>query len=229
MVLLPDITVQKAQDTSVPATRQVCMELPTFAACSGPGLWPGLGVRPARSGRDTHGRYEAPLRLERPGLVNPNWPHRSPGEQWGHFRVLRPPASSAHPAASTKSFPSLHRLHQCRSAATSLDLRPVLPGPPQRRGPAARGGTPFVVCATAAESGRSGAGAPPVLRRWRHHLPGKSAGGRDHDQRPVRGADREGSRVIRPRECPGRRRSVRRHPGWAGASGSRPAGRHRRV
>lgn len=45
-------------------------------------------------------------------------------------------------------------------------------------------------------SGRSGAGAPPVLRRWRHHLPGKSAGGRDHDQRPVRGADREGSRVI---------------------------------
>jgi hypothetical protein len=32
-----------------------------------------------------------------------------------------------------------------------------------------------------------------------------------------------------PRECPGRRRSVRRHPGWAGASGSRPAGRHRRV
>jgi len=58
------------------------------------------------------------------------------------------------------------------------------------------GGTPFVVCATAAESGRSGAGAPPVLRRWRHHLPGKSAGGRDHDQRPVRGADREGSRVI---------------------------------
>ena len=52
------------------------------------------------------------------------------------------------------------------------------------------------MCATAAESGRSGAGAPPVLRRWRHHLPGKSAGGRDHDQRPVRGADREGSRVI---------------------------------
>ena len=46
------------------------------------------------------------------------------------------------------------------------------------------------------ESERSGAGAPPVLRRWRHHLPGKSAGGRDHDQRPVRGADREGSRVI---------------------------------
>src|SRR5580700_561039 len=60
----------------------------------------------------------------------------------------------------------------------------------------ARGGTPFVVCATAAESERSGAGAPPVLRRWRHHLPGKSAGGRDHDQRPVTGADREGSRVI---------------------------------
>ena len=59
-----------------------------------------------------------------------------------------------------------------------------------------RGGTPFVGCATAAESGRSGAGAPPVLRRWRHHLPGKSAGGRDYDQRPVRGADREGSRVI---------------------------------
>ena len=52
------------------------------------------------------------------------------------------------------------------------------------------------MCATAAESERSGAGAPPVLRRWRHHLPGKSAGGRDHDQRPVRGADREGSRVI---------------------------------
>ena len=108
----------------------------------------------------------------------------------------RSPASSAHPAASTKSFPSLHPLHQCRSAATSLDLRPVLRGPLHRRGPAARGGTPFVVCATAAESGRSGAGAPPVLRRWRHHLPGKSAGGRDHDQRPVRGADREGSRVI---------------------------------
>ena len=60
----------------------------------------------------------------------------------------------------------------------------------------ARGGTPFVVCATAAESERSGAGAPPVLRRWRHHLPGKSAGGRDHDQRPVRGTDREGSRVM---------------------------------
>jgi hypothetical protein len=39
-------------------------------------------------------------------------------------------------------------------------------------------------------------GAAPVLRRWRHHLPGKSAGGRDHDQRPVTGADREGSRVI---------------------------------
>ena len=78
-----------------------------------------------------------------------------------------------------------------------VELRPVLRGPPQRRGPAARGGTPLVVCATAAESGRSGAGAPPVLRRWRHHLPGKSAGGRDHDQRPVRGADREGSRVIR--------------------------------
>ena len=55
---------------------------------------------------------------------------------------------------------------------------------------------PLAVCAvTAAESERSGAGAPPVLRRWRHHLPGKSAGGRDHDQRPVRGADREGSRV----------------------------------
>src|SRR5712691_7060381 len=56
---------------------------------------------------------------------------------------------------------------------------------------------PLAVCAvTAAESERSGAGAPPVLRRWRHHLPGKSAGGRDHDQRPVRGTDHEGSRVI---------------------------------
>jgi hypothetical protein len=63
-------------------------------------------------------------------------------------------------------------------------------------GPAARGGTPFVVCATAAESERGGAGAPPVLRRWRHYLPGKSAGGRDHDQRPVTGTDREGRRVI---------------------------------
>jgi hypothetical protein len=31
------------------------------------------------------------------------------------------PASSAHPAASTKSFPSLHPLHQCRSAAASLN------------------------------------------------------------------------------------------------------------
>src|SRR4029078_12916435 len=48
-----------------------------------------------------------------------------------------------------------------------------------------------------AESERSGAGAPPVLRRWRRHLPGKSAGGRDHDQAPVRGAYREGSRVVR--------------------------------
>jgi hypothetical protein len=44
----------------------------------------------------------------------------------------RAPASSAHPAASTKSFPSLHPLHQCRSAATSLDLRPVLRGPLHR-------------------------------------------------------------------------------------------------
>ena len=52
------------------------------------------------------------------------------------------------------------------------------------------------MCATAAESERSGAGTPPVLRRWRHYLPGKSAGGRDHDQRPVTGTDREGSRVI---------------------------------
>ena len=68
--------------------------------------------------------------------------------------------------------------------------------PAEARRPAARGGTPFVVCATAAESGRSGAGAPPVLRRRRHHLPGKNAGGRDHDQPPVRGTDREGSRVI---------------------------------
>ena len=34
----------------------------------------------------------------------------------------RSPASSAHLAASTKSFPSLHPLHQCRSAATSLKL-----------------------------------------------------------------------------------------------------------
>src|SRR5712691_4244008 len=54
----------------------------------------------------------------------------------------RSPASSAHPAAGTKSFLSLHSPHQCRSAATSLDLRPVLRGPPHRRGPAARGGTP---------------------------------------------------------------------------------------
>ena len=64
----------------------------------------------------------------------------------------------------------------------------------QYRRMAPRGQT--VVGATTAESERSGAGAPPVLRRRRHHLPGKSAGGRDHDQRPVRGADREGSRVI---------------------------------
>ena len=123
-------------------------------------------------------------------------PHRHALHQARRRSVPRAPASSARPAAGTKSFPSLHPLHQCRSAATSLDLRPVLRGPLHRRGPAARGGTAFVVCATAAESGRSGAGAPPVLRRWRHHLPGKSAGGRDHDQRPVRGADREGSRVI---------------------------------
>ena len=34
----------------------------------------------------------------------------------------RSPASSAHLAAGTKSFPSLHPLHQCRSAATSLKL-----------------------------------------------------------------------------------------------------------
>jgi hypothetical protein len=73
-----------------------------------------------------------------------------------------------------------------------LDAVDVAEGEDLPRGP----GTPFVVCATAAESERSGAGAPPVLRRWRHHLPGKSAGGRDHDQRPVRGADGEGSRVI---------------------------------
>jgi hypothetical protein len=96
----------------------------------------------------------------------------------------RDPLAAGIPPASTAD----------RSA--SLNLRPVLRGPPHRRGPAARGGTPFVVCATAAESERSGAGAPPVLRRWRHHLPGKSAGGRDHDQRPVTGTDREGSRVI---------------------------------
>ena len=73
-----------------------------------------------------------------------------------------------------------------------VDAVGVAEGEDLPRGP----GTPFVVCATAAESERSGAGAPPVLRRWRHHLPGKSAGGRDHDQRPVTGADREGSRVI---------------------------------
>ena len=74
-----------------------------------------------------------------------------------------------------------------------VDAVGVAEGENLPRGP----GTPFVVCATAAESDRSEAGAPPVLRRWRHHLPGKSAGGRDHDQRPVRGADCEGSRVIR--------------------------------
>ena len=135
---------------------------------------------PARHGQDPAQDPAPPCATSNPAA---KWP--------------RAPASSAHPAASTKSFPSLHPLHQCSSAATSLDLRPVPRGPLHRRGPAARGGTPFVVCATAAESGRSGAGAPPVLRRWRHHLPGKSAGGRDHDQRPVRGADREGSRVVR--------------------------------
>src|SRR5947207_1849937 len=134
-----------------------------------------------------------PGAFPRPGTraSAPPWATSNPAAKWP-----RAPASSAHPAASAKSFPSLHPLHQCRSAATSLDLRPVLRGPLRRREPAARGGTPFVVGATTAESERSGAGAPPVLRRWRHHLPGKSAGGRDHDQRPVRGADREGSRVI---------------------------------
>ena len=101
MVLLPDITVQKAQDTSVPATRQVCLELPTFAARSGPGLWPGLGVRPARSGRDTHGRYEAPLRLERPGLVNPNWPNRPPGR---FLAVVATPEGLSHERCFRRSW-----------------------------------------------------------------------------------------------------------------------------
>ena len=111
---------------------------------------------------------------------------RRSGRGHRHPRPIPPQALRAFPACALSAGQGLLR----------WILRPVLRGPLHRRGPAARGGTPFVVCATAAESGRSGAGAPPVLRRRRHHLPGKSEGGRDHDQRPVRGADSEGSRVI---------------------------------
>src|SRR5260370_26875949 len=73
-----------------------------------------------------------------------------------------------------------------------VDAVGVAEGEDLPRGP----GTPFVVCATAAESERSGAGAPPVLRRWRHHLPGTTAGGRDHDHPPATGADRGRNPVI---------------------------------
>ena len=150
-------------------------------------------------------------------------PHEDQIEQTQRHGRSSCPAATPHLSRQVTAIGRL--LHPTGGAPTgplTWDFLPLLPGPLERarkprswvyrgtggprelwglflnrRGPAARGGTPFVVCATAAESGRSGAGAPPVLRRWRHHLPGKSAGGRDHDQRPVRGADREGSRVVR--------------------------------
>ncbi len=55
----------------------------------------------------------------------------------------------------------------------------------------------LAVTLTAASSGRLGAGAPSARRRWRHDLPGERPRERDHDQLPGRGADGEGSGVMR--------------------------------
>ena len=126
----------------------------------------------------------------------------------------RSPASSAHPAASTQSLPSLHPLHQCSSAATSLIYGQCYEDPAEAR--TCRAGRHPVRCVrdrrgVREERGRRAAGsaalaAPPS--RQERGRPGSRPAPRQRC-----GPRRKPGHS--PRECPGRRRSVRRHPGWA--------------
>jgi len=131
--------------------------------------------------------------------------------------VPRAPSSSAHPPQAL-DFPSLHPLHQCRSAAYFVELPASATRPSARRELAARVAfTPFRCCA-----GRRGVQGGMGNRRAACSA---AAGGTtfpqergrpDHESSPRQRCDREGSGHF-PRECPHGGDLVRLHPSGAGA------------